>query len=171
METDLPKYRGPYKYGSFQYCYRCGGHNTGTTKSILLVGHCDTGEYTCEFHEDAVIVDIRQYEKENLIFDLSRKIDHNIKVLRSNGDIDEEWSLSKCPLFDGIGVTFLLNDEVMIRVAKYNKNIIQFCKDIKFIDLINYNHIDPLTLDLPESILEKLGINININQFVLKFVD
>lgn len=169
MSADNYTYQ-PRGFGSFSYCLRCGGHNTTDTKAILLAGHNDSGEYSCAFHEDAVIHDMRQYEERNLIVDLSPKITGDLKVRRSNGAVENTWCIRKCLLYDGIGATYLGDDgEVMIRVAKYDNRIIQYRKDIKLCDLLNDNEIDPLTLDLPQTILDKL--NINVSKTFLKFVD
>ena len=172
MSSDNYTYE-PRGFGSFRYCLRCEGHNTIATKTILLAGHNDSGEYSCAFHEDAVIHDMRQYEERNLIVDLSPKITRDLKVQRSNGAVENTWCVRKYILQDGIGTTYLGDDgEVMIRIGKYDKydnRIIQCQKDIKLCDLLNDNEIDPLTLDLPQTILDKL--NINVANTFLKFVD
>ena len=145
----------PIKFGSFSCCPLCESPINIDTQPIYLEGHRDTGSHACETHKKFIEHCIMQYQVDNCIFNLSPFITKDIKVLRSNGKLQEGWCLCKCLMYDGIGVTYLLNlNIIMIKVAKYDNNMINCCKDVVLKDLLRDNDIDPLTLNLPKNILD-----------------
>jgi len=159
----------PRWFGSFKYCPLCASSSGVEITTIYLEGHNDTGAHACTNHYEIIKNSILRYETIFCIFNLSSIITTDLDVRRSSGILQAGWCLRKCLMYDGIGVTYLdkSTDTILIRVAKYNNRIIECCKDMKLKDLLNDNEIDPLTLDLPQSILDKLDVKTSY----LKFVD
>ena len=159
----------PRGFGSFSYCPLCIFPIGIQTTTIYLEGHNDIGAHACADHYEIIKNSILKYQMINCIFNLSSIITKDINVRRSTGVLQSGWCLRKCMMYDGIGVTYLdkITDTIRVRVAKYNNRIVEYYKDVKLKDLFDDNDIDPLTLDLPQSILDKLDVKTSY----LKFVD
>ena len=136
-----------------------------------------------------------QYENENCIFDLSDKINNMLCPLDTTWIIDIcqfpelKWELVKTlnwePCLqhvlwstkkrhyenfhnDAIGTTILINNNICINIAFEGKyKVYTRCVNLK--ELLEYNNIDILSLDLPDNIIQHL--NYNREPFKLTFID
>lgn len=165
-------------------CYINGHFNTVNISEILITGFHHNGELTCPDHRLETISKLKKFEEDNCIFDLSDIItDTELIFPRVNIEyVSGYWCLEKYTgnafIYDGIGTTFLSNTgSLAIRIGNYpilrddNTRIIML--RVSFQEFLEVNNINPLSLNLPQYILDKLDISsyISNSMYQLKFVD
>jgi hypothetical protein len=151
-------------------CFYCG-----CTKEILTheVEHRNNGILTCKEHEDLCIRDIKadlHKRKHKIVFfhdilkysemiEFKKILGNNIQVIRSNGEIDNDWTFATI-INDNPAILTKNKDNWKITVVKdvIQKDAIQkdaIQKDIYFSDFLN-DKLKYYQIENFENILNKL---------------